>query len=178
MWVYVCIHAHTHIHCTYAVVECKPRSRDETFGGHEESTWTKFRHICIRICVQSEHVYVYARRRDEILDWLLVVFNVFFLSKKKSKRCERKPPINSNLKWQVWAHRLSNKGTKPLCIVIKAFIMCLYICIYICKGKYIHIYICIYIFIYTCIHIYKNIYIYIHIYMYTYTYVIYICMNV
>jgi len=29
---------------------------------------TKSWHMCIRIRVQSTHVYVYARRRDEILD--------------------------------------------------------------------------------------------------------------
>jgi len=29
---------------------------------------TKSRHICIRTCVQSTHVYVYARRPDEILN--------------------------------------------------------------------------------------------------------------
>jgi len=32
-------------------------------------------------------------------------FNIFDLSKKKSKRCERKPPIISNLKYKIWAHR-------------------------------------------------------------------------
>jgi len=64
----VCIHTHTHTHCTYGVLGCEPRGRDETPGGPEESRWTKSRHICIRICVQSTHVYVYARRRDEILD--------------------------------------------------------------------------------------------------------------
>jgi len=41
---------------------------DETLGGPEESGWTTSRHIYIRICVQSTHVYVYARRRYEILD--------------------------------------------------------------------------------------------------------------
>jgi len=50
-------------------------------------------------------------------------FNVFFLSKKKSKRCEHKPPIISNLKYAIWAHRPSIKGTKLLFIVIKAIII-------------------------------------------------------
>jgi len=98
MVVCVCVCAHTHTHCTYGVLDCEPRSRDETPGGPEESGWTKSRHIYIRICVQSTHFYVYARRRDEILDKLLFSFNISFLPKKKSKRCERKPPIISNLK--------------------------------------------------------------------------------
>ena len=42
---------------------------------------------------QSTHVYVYARRRDEILDWLLFSLKNFS-SKKKSKRCERKTTDN------------------------------------------------------------------------------------
>jgi len=64
----VCIRTHTHTHCTYGVLNCEPRGRDKTPGGPEECRWTTSRHICIRTCVQSTHVYVYARRRDEILD--------------------------------------------------------------------------------------------------------------
>jgi len=68
MWVSVCVYAHTHTHCTYEVLECEPRGREETPGGPEESKWTKSLHICIHICVQSTHLYVYDRQRDEILD--------------------------------------------------------------------------------------------------------------
>jgi len=70
MWVYVCVYAHTHTHCTDGVLECEPRSRDETPGGPEESRWTQSRCTYIRICLQSHgtHLYVYARRQDEILD--------------------------------------------------------------------------------------------------------------
>ena len=66
----VCIRIHTHTHCTDGVFGCEPRRRDETPGGPEDSGsgWTKSRHIYIRICVQGTQVYVYARRRDEILD--------------------------------------------------------------------------------------------------------------
>ena len=64
----MCVYTHTHTHCTDGVLGCEPRSRDETPGGPEESGWTKSRHIYIRICVQSTHVYVYARRRNEILE--------------------------------------------------------------------------------------------------------------
>jgi len=68
MWVCMCVYAHTHTHYTDGVFGCEPRSRDETPGGPEESRWTKSLHTYIRICVQSTHVYVYARRRHEILD--------------------------------------------------------------------------------------------------------------
>ena len=62
--VYVCVYARTHTHCT----RCEPRSRDETPGRSVESRWIKSWHTYIRICVQSTLVYVYATRRDEILE--------------------------------------------------------------------------------------------------------------
>jgi len=64
----MCVYMHTHTHCTDGVLACEPRGLYETPGGPEKSRWTKSRHICIRICVQSTHAYAYARRRDEILD--------------------------------------------------------------------------------------------------------------
>ena len=64
----VCTRTHTHTHCTDRVLGCDSRSRDETPGRPEESGWTKSRHIYIRICVQSTHVHVYTRSRDEIVD--------------------------------------------------------------------------------------------------------------
>ena len=68
MWVYACVYARTHTHCADVLHVCEPRSRDETPGGPEESRWTKSRYTYIRICVQSTHVYIYVKRRDEILD--------------------------------------------------------------------------------------------------------------
>ena len=50
---------------------------------------------------------------------------IFFLPKKKSKRCECKPPINSNLNSWNRSHRPLIKGTKLLFIVIKAIIIIL-----------------------------------------------------
>jgi len=78
----VCVYAHTHTHCTDGVLRCEPRSRDETPGGPEESRWTKSLYTYIRICVQSTHVYIYAKRRDEILDYLLFSVNMSFLLRK------------------------------------------------------------------------------------------------
>jgi len=71
MGVCVFIRTHTHrvAHCTDGVLGCEP----ETPGGLAESRWTKSRLTYIRRSVQSTHVYVYARRRDAILD------NCFFL---------------------------------------------------------------------------------------------------
>jgi len=66
--VYMCVYAHTHTHCTDGVFGCAPRGRDETPGVPEEFRWTKCQHTFIRICLQSTHVYVFARRQDEILD--------------------------------------------------------------------------------------------------------------
>jgi len=68
VYVCVCVYAHTHTHCTDGVLGCEPRSRDETPRGPEKSRWTISRHTYIRIGVRSTHVYVYAGRRDEILD--------------------------------------------------------------------------------------------------------------
>jgi len=68
MWVCVCIYAHTRTHCIDGVLGCEPRCRDETPEAPEKSSWTESRHVFVRICVQSTHVYIYPRRRDEILD--------------------------------------------------------------------------------------------------------------
>ena len=54
----------------------------------------KKKHIFIRICVQSAHMFIYARRRDEMLNQLIVFFNVCVIPKKKSKRCERNTDIS------------------------------------------------------------------------------------
>ena len=62
-----CVYTHTHTH-TARVLGCEPRSRDETPGGPEESRWTTSRHTYIRICVQSTHVCIYTKRRDDFLD--------------------------------------------------------------------------------------------------------------
>jgi hypothetical protein len=72
--VYVCecvckrTYAHTLHRWGTRLCQCEPRGRDETPGGPEEFRCAKSRHIYIRICVQSTRVYVYAKRRDEILD--------------------------------------------------------------------------------------------------------------
>ena len=64
----MCVYTRTHTHTAQMGYLVEPRSRDETPGGPEESRWTKSRHTYIRICEQSTHVYIYAKRRDEILD--------------------------------------------------------------------------------------------------------------
>ena len=66
----MCVYAHTRTHCTWGN-RCEPRVRDVTPTGPEHSRWTRSRHICIRTCVQSTHVYIYAGRRDEIFRCLV-----------------------------------------------------------------------------------------------------------
>jgi len=70
VWVCMCVYAHTRTHCTWGN-RCEPRVRDVTPTGPEHSRWTRSRHICIRTCVQSTHVYIYAGRRDEIFRCLV-----------------------------------------------------------------------------------------------------------
>ena len=64
----VCVYAHTRTHYTDGVHGGEPRRQDVTPGGPEESRWTKSRHKYIRVCVQNTHVYIQAKRRDDILD--------------------------------------------------------------------------------------------------------------
>jgi len=106
------VNAHTHTHCTDGVLECAPRSRHETPGGPEESKWTKSRYTYIRICVQSTHVYVHAKRRDEILDYLLFSFNVSFLvGKVEDVTTISKPQLLSSVRITGCTLRVTNKTT-------------------------------------------------------------------
>jgi len=80
-----CVHEHKHTHCTYGVLGCEPRGRDETPGGPEESRWTKSQNTCICIWVQSTHVHVYAESR--MRSWNNCFFSLiyFFFRQKKAK---------------------------------------------------------------------------------------------
>ena len=73
--------------------------------------WSKY--ICVCICQEA----------GWDLGLSAIFFNIFFLPKKKSKICERKPQIISNLKYKIWAHRPSINSTKPLFTLIKAIII-------------------------------------------------------
>jgi len=85
MCVYVCIRTHTNNACR--ILGGEPSDQDETPGGPEKSRWTQVesRHICIRICVQSTHVYAYAGRQDYIWNNSFFSLIMIFLPKKKSK---------------------------------------------------------------------------------------------
>jgi len=63
MWVYVCVYAHTHTHCTDGVLGYELRSRDETPGELEESRSTKGSIHVDRIGVQSAFACIYAGLR-------------------------------------------------------------------------------------------------------------------
>ena len=68
---------------------------NKTSGEPEDSRLTKSRHICIRTCVQSTHVYIYAGQQDEIRTNYSFSLNMSFLPKKKRKRCERNTKTSS-----------------------------------------------------------------------------------
>ena len=63
------------------------------YYSHEES-----RHICIRICIQSTHVYICARRRDGILacDYLIFSSTYFFVWHRKAQ------DVNSTTKFRIY----------------------------------------------------------------------------
>jgi len=83
-YVCVCVRIRTHTHTLHigymmwAHSAQLPRVRDKTPGGPSDSqsrstiSW----HICVRTCVPSTQVYIYANRQDEI--WLLFFLNMFF----------------------------------------------------------------------------------------------------
>ena len=72
MCVSVCVNAHTHTHCTDGVLGCVNASPGVGMrhleGPKNPDGLNLGIYVYPRICVQSTHVYVYARRRDEILD--------------------------------------------------------------------------------------------------------------
>jgi len=90
--VYLCVYAHTHTHCTYGVLSCEPRGRDETPGGPEESRLTSVymyssmctKYTCVCICYETGG------------DLGLIAFsiNVFFFRKRKAKHVNAKPPVS------------------------------------------------------------------------------------
>ena len=63
----VCMHTHTHTLHEWGTWMWTQESGWDTWRARR-IRWTKSRYTYIRICVQSTHVYIYAKRRDEILD--------------------------------------------------------------------------------------------------------------
>ena len=90
-----CVYTHTHTH-TAQVLGCEPRSRDETPGGPKNPDGLNL-DIHMFVYVYKVHMCIYMLRGG-IRSWTNCFFSLtYFLPKKKSKRCERKPPIISNL---------------------------------------------------------------------------------
>jgi len=99
----------------------------------QESGWDTWRARRIQMDKISTCIYSYMCTKYKCVcicqeagwDLGLTAFfsDIFFLPNKKSKRCELKTPIISNLKYKIWALRPSIKGTKPLFIVIKVIII-------------------------------------------------------
>jgi len=131
----------------------------------------KSRHMRIRICVQSTHVYIRGRR-DEILDKLLFSLTYFSFQKKKAKDVNvtivSKLQALTSVRIRDCTLKVPNKTTtlfvyqSESCIYIYMYIY-IYVYVYI-HIMYIYVYVYLYIYIYICICI---LYIYIHIYKYT-----------
>jgi len=49
-WMYVCVYARTHTHCTDRVLVCEHRSRDDTSGGPKESEFPAQKCRTIKNC--------------------------------------------------------------------------------------------------------------------------------
>jgi len=123
MWVYISVYAHTHTQCTDGVLGCEPRGRD-TWRARRIQMDQISAYIYSDMCTKYIYVCIYQKAGWD-LGLTSFFLNINFVSKKKSRRCERKPMIISNLKYKIWAHRLSIKGTKPPFIVTNALIIIL-----------------------------------------------------
>ena len=73
---------------------------------------TKSRHICIRICVQSTHVYVYARRQDEILDELLFPLLYVYIF-KRNVRVTEMFELHETGDWDIFRAHGKRRGFSP-----------------------------------------------------------------
>ena len=121
MWVYGCVHAHTHT-SQMGYSDVSPGVGMRHLEGPKNSDGLNLGiHIFVYVYKVRMCVYMLG---GGMRSWTNCFFlQHFFLPKKKSKKCVRKPPINSNLKYKIRAHRPSIKGTKPLFIVIKVIII-------------------------------------------------------
>ena len=89
----MCVYTHTHTHTAHGMLDVSPGINTRHFEG--ESTCTKSRQICIRICVQSPHMCIYVLGGGMRSGLTVFFFNILFLLKKQIKRCDRKTE-NSN----------------------------------------------------------------------------------
>ena len=92
----MCVYTHTYTCSAHGVLECESRGWDDSPGEPDESRWTKSRHKCICICVQSTHVCIYiCWEAGWDLGLIVFFFNVCFLPKKKGKRYECNTEISN-----------------------------------------------------------------------------------
>jgi len=80
---FVCVYTHTHTHTAQmGYLDVSPGIGMRHLEGPENPDGLNLGIHVFRICVQSTHVYIYAKRRDEILDYLLFSFYMSFLLRK------------------------------------------------------------------------------------------------
>ena len=93
--VYVCIRTHTHT--LHRCSDVSPGVGMRHLEGPKNPDGLNL-DIHIFVYVYKVHMCIYMLRGG-MRSWTncFFSFNIFFLPKKKSKRCERKPPIISNL---------------------------------------------------------------------------------
>jgi len=84
MWVYVCVYARTHTHCTDGVLGCEPRSRDETPAGLEEADGLNLG-IHIFVYVYKVHMCMYMLGGG-IRSWTNYFFLEHIFSSEKEKQ--------------------------------------------------------------------------------------------
>ena len=100
MGMYVCVHTHTHTaQMGYSVVSTGVGMRH--MEGLKNSDGLNLG-MYIFIYVYNVHMCMYMLGGAGMRSWTnCFFFNLFFLSGKKSKRCERKPPIISTVKYKI-----------------------------------------------------------------------------
>ena len=65
----VCVYTHTHTHTAQmGYLDVRPGVRMRHLEGPKNPDGLNLGHTYIRTCVQSTHVLIYAKRREEILD--------------------------------------------------------------------------------------------------------------
>ena len=118
---FMCVYTHTHTHTTRRALWCELRGRDETLWGPENSDGLNLG-TYVFAYVYKVYMCMYMLG-DGMWSWtkVLFFFNIFFVPKKKRKRCENNTENSNPNEFEL--HRPSIKGTKLLFQGINAIII-------------------------------------------------------